>query len=119
MVSHKQRVQRKLKKDVRRRVQASRTTQRSTPVNKNEELLKLMMMMNGNKQQNADPNDILRMKEINARMKSDQEKQRKGYEAEIQKIKNEAEAAVEGFKTEIEHLKKENEEAAALLAVRT
>ena len=69
MASHKRRVERKLKKDVKRKVQASRAKQQSNAQNKEsslEQMMKLVALMKGNGV-NTDQATLLKLREEKAK----------------------------------------------------
>ena len=109
MPSHARRVQRRIKKDIKRKVQAKRQTP-----NRAEDMIKMMMMMMNKPQQQGTANDLLTQKEIAAKMKQDQERQRIELENTIKqaneaiKLMNEK-AKVQKLKKEAGFLQKEKE----------
>ena len=126
MPSHNRRQQRKVKRDIKRKVQAKHRQQTST--NKMDDMMKTMMlMMNGNRQQNPSAaNDLLTAKETAARLKSEQEKQRLEHENTIKRLteekkQNEEKAKVEALNDTEKHvrnmaeLEKQKREAKAKL----
>lgn len=123
MGSHKQRIKRKIKKEIKRKVQrakqsqASTNTQRASPgqkVRPGEDMLKTMMLlMNGNKQ-SLPPNDFLNTKEVAAKMKNEQERQKLEYEKEMKRLKDENDemklkAKAAEMNKNVEHQKQKNE----------
>lgn len=95
MVNHKKRVQRKIKRDVKRKVAAVRAKQQQQQqANKNMDMIKAMMvMMNGGKQPAS--NDQL---------------ERYRHIEEEQKAKNELKKQETRYKDEINNLKKQHQE---------
>ncbi len=92
MGSHKQRVQRKIKKEVKRKVQARRQQQQRQQAHNNQmsELMKLMMMMKGDKQpQSTDQQEKIRLIEEKQKMKNELEKEKMTHKEEMEKMKNE------------------------------
>lgn len=96
MGSHKQRVQRKIKKDVKRKLQNKPRPQNATPhtaQTKMDEMMKMMLMMKGGQQQNPNAaQDLLTAKEIIAKQNAEEARKQREAKQRIQQINNEGEA---------------------------
>ena len=119
MGSHKQRVQRKIKKDVKRKVQAKRQQQQRQQAHNNQmsELMKLMLMMKGDKQPaGGDQQEKIRLIEEKQKMKNELEKEKMTHKEEMEKMKNEMEEMkgkhkIKTLKENTRHQKAMNDEA--------
>ena len=104
MASHKRRVERKLKKEVKRKVQASRAKQQSNAQNKEsqlEQMMKLVALMKGNGV-NTDQATLLKLREEKAKA-----------DGELARTKRESAVSIEQSKAKTKGLTKEDAELQA------
>lgn len=102
MVNHKKRVQRKIKRDVKRKVAAARAKQNANAAaDKNMEMIKTMMLMmnGGNKTPGLDPNDAITAKEIALQKKNEEARKKIEDKNKIKQMEEEFEA----YKTKAEN----------------
>ena len=118
MGSHKQRVQRKIKKEVKRKAQAHRAQQQRTNAAKSDkstELMKMMMTMmgGGNKQPPGDLPDKIRLIEEQKKLENDLKRQELESKKRMEEMDRQTQEAVnkaklEGLKRTEEYKKMEN-----------
>ena len=116
MVNHKKRVQRKIKRDVKRKVAAARAKQNANAAaDKNMEMIKTMMLMmnGGNKTPGLDPNDAITAKEIALQKKNEEARKKIEDKNKIKKLEEEFEeyktkAENERVETQRKHLEELN-----------
>ncbi len=116
MGSHKQRVQRKIKKEVKRKIQAKqRPSHAQQTQNKMDEMMKMLLMLKGGQQQNPNAaQDLLTAKEIIAKQNAEEARKQRELQASIKQIKNAEEEAKMKAKTqcdeeEVKHLRNKME----------
>ena len=111
MGSHKQRVQRKIKKDVKRKLQSKPRPQK--PTNKMDEMMKLMMLMKGGGQQNPNAaQDLLTAKEIIAKKNAEEARKQREQKQRIKQI--EAEEKTEKMKAKTQQLTAKEQQLRAM-----
>lgn len=128
MGSHKQRVQRKIKKEVKRKLQ-SQTRPRTAVKRQNrmDEMMRMMFLMKGVQQPNAtNTNDLLTAKNIIAKQNAEETRKQREAKQRIKQIKADDEQAKVKAKTDelnkraehlskMEEIQKQNREAQAKL----
>ena len=105
MGSHKQRVQRKIKKEVKRKAQAHRAQQQRTNAAKSDkstELMKMMMTMmgGGNKQPPGDLPDKIRLIEEQKKLENDLKRQESESKKRMEEMDRQTQEAVNKAKLE-------------------
>ena len=115
MGSHKQRVQRKIKKDVKRKLQNKTRPQTTAakPTNKMDEVMRMMMLMKGGQQQNPNAaQDLLTAKEIIAKQNAEEARKQRETKQRIKQI--EADVKTEKTKAKTQQLTEKEQQLLAM-----